>query len=237
MVWTFSIDDRPRAPYGISMNCFPSHNPSVPAENTRCAQPQNDWTAAAHRLGVELTKGPVRTRNGRAGDRLVSDLVRRGLVESRGAGWLRLTEAGRAAFPTNRCARWRQAFDMIWIDLDQQRARVCSGTGLSESFACDARPEAWRSASAALCRPCVFAPRRARVPVQIVRGAIASSNLSEPLPPECLTLEETIDLAPAREHSDWQRFMSGYWPGVGATDTFPAARIGYPGLTVERRYA
>lgn len=215
------------------MNCFPSHNPSVTAENARCAQPQNDWTAAAHRLGVELTKGPVRTRNGRAGDRLVSDLVRRGLVEARGAGWLRLTEAGRAAFPTNRCARWRQAFDLI--DLDADVLRACSGSAVGAG--CDARPEAWRSASAALCRPCLFAPRRARVPVQIVRGAAASSNLAEPLPPECLTLEETIDRAPAREHSDWQRFMSGYWPGVGATDTFPAARIGYPGLTVERRYA
>ena len=51
------------------------------------------------------------------------------------------------------------------------------------------------------------------------------------------SLEETIRRAPARERDGAHHYQQGYWPGIGTTDPWPAARIGYPGHEVRRVYA
>jgi len=207
------------------MNNAISPNPSIPAENAVCQDAPNRWTAEAWALGRRLLRGPVRTRNGRADDRLVSDLVRMGMVERRGGGWLRITDAGRAAFPNNRCA---------------QRARACKAFAPHVGGSCDSRPACWRSASASLCRPCEPAPapsRRARAPEQIVRGR--TTNVADRIDMKvgAPTLDDLLNLAPMRDRSETDPGY-GWWPDVGATDKFPAARVGYPtGPKVERQYA
>lgn len=208
------------------MQCAPSYNPSIASESAFCQQAPERWTQAAWTLGIRLLQGPLRTRNGRAGDRLVSDLVRRGLVESRGAGWLRLTDEGRAQFPRNRCAR-----TALGLELDRTHLRACfPATGpLRGRMACDDRPAAWRSAAAALCRRCdpepaPATPRRGRVPVQVVRGDQRSNVAPLPADVGAPALEDLLRRAPAH---DFERQGGYHWPGLGFTDPWPATRIGY----------
>jgi hypothetical protein len=242
----------------MSMNNVASMNPSLPAENAQCAAPASRWNQLAHLVGAHLAKlGTGRAiRHTKPGELLgvLDDLVRRGMVaRSRGA-WYRITDAGLLAFPSERCARWRQAFDMIWIDLDAQRARVCASlprTDLDPSLGlCDSRPDAW-ACLFSHSEPCTPhrtpaepfpTSTRRRVPVQVVRS-VFTTNVAEfdgsqgETVPSIPSLEETIRRAPARELDGAHHYQQGYWPGIGMTDPWPATRIGYPGHEVRRVYA
>lgn len=237
----------------MSMNNVASMNPSLPAENAQCAAPASRWNQLAHLVGAHLAKlGTGRAiRHTKPGELLgvLDDLVRRGMVaRSRGA-WYRITDAGLAAFPTERCARWRQAFDMIWIDLDAQRARVCASlprTDLDPSLGlCDSRPDAWARLFSP-SEPCTPhrtpaepfpSARRAKGPVQIVLGE-TRSNVPGHCPADgAPSLDEILARAPARELDGAHHYQQGYWPGIGMTDSWPATRIGYPGHEVRRVYA
>lgn len=201
------------------MHCVASYNPRVSAEHQFCQQAPERWTQAAWALGIRLLAGPVR---GRRTDPLVADLVRRGLVESRGAGWLRLTAEGRAQFPRNRCARTG-----LGLELDRTHLRACTGPSMSARWlGCDSRPAARRSADAALCRRCDPEPapaRRARVPVQVVLGE-QRSNVPGRLDVGAPALLDVLRRAPAH---DFDRDGGYHWPGLGPTDPWPATRIGY----------
>jgi hypothetical protein len=229
-----------------------SLDPSIPTENATCIRAGNQWTADAHRLGAALAKrGTGRAMRLATAEALtggwhrgvVADLKRRGMI-SVTRGWVRITDAGLAAFPLNRCARWRQAADWpsgaaFMIDLDSQRARACGPLPRTDLAACDSRPAAWRSVSAHLCQPCRCAsPARTKVPAQVVRGwSVGNVLKTDRLDPTLAipSLEDVLRRAPAR---DRDAGPSGWWPGVGPTDKHPATRIGYPnGLRIEREYA
>lgn len=241
----------------MSMNNVASMNPSLPAENAQCAAPASRWNQLAHLVGAHLAKlGTGRAiRHTKPGELLgvLDDLVRRGMVARSRGGWYRITDAGVLAFPSEACDAFKLApegLPVFWLNVNAQPRRRCAAPRVALAGVCDIRPESWAELFSHT-EPCTphrtpaelfqTARRARRTPVQIVHGTphnIAPDlGLSGHDLGNVPSLEETIDRAPAREHSDWQRFMSGYWPGVGATDTFPAARIGYPGLTVERRYA
>jgi hypothetical protein len=215
------------------MHCMPSTDPQADlARTARCQVEQNSWTAAATKLGLALLARTVRTTSELAPRALVADLVRMGLVERRSSGWLRITDAGRAAFPTERCGGAGVEFGRCWDSHEWGRLG-----------ACDSRPEAWRSASASLCRRCDHAPerpRRSRVPVQVVRS-VFTTNVAEfddskrETAPAIPSLADVMRRAPA---FDCPREGGYRWPGHGDTDNHPATRIGYPtGPRIERKYA
>lgn len=227
--------------------CTISPNPSIPAENATCAAPGNQWTETAHAVGAAFARQGL-GRAERIGRQAVpgqvwavmKDLERRGLLSCQRGGWWRITQRGLELFPLNRCARWRQAFDMLWIDLDAQRARVCGPlprTDLAREpslGSCDVRPTTWQLMFAH-DRECWFQPKRAerptrRVPEQIVRS-VFTTNVAEFNDPKREThvripsLEDVLRRAPA---DDFAR---------GDVDLFPATRIGYPtGPRIERTY-
>ena len=206
------------------MQCTISSNPSIPAENAFCQQAPERWTAAAWALGRRLLKGPMRTRAGWAGSRggLIDDLRVRGLVEIRGAGWIRITEQGRAQFPSQAC--WEYPPETPDCHGSHEWGRLA---------VCDARPDPWKmSAPDVFRRACDVQPKREprpsrRVPEQIVRsdrGLLPGASFDPELkiPP----LADTIRRAPA---DDFAR---------GDVDMWPATRIGYPtGPSIKRNYA
>ena len=228
------------------MHCTISSNPSIPAESATCAAPGNQWTETAHTVGSHFARlGLGRAeRIGRDSVHgqvwgVLKDLERRGLMSCQRGGWWRITQRGLELFPLTRCARWRQAFDMIWVDLDQQRSRVCAAlprTDLTPGLGvCDARPTTWQLMFVHT-RECWFQPKREprpsrRVPEQIVRSLI-TTNVAEfndskrETHARIPSLEDVLRRAPA---DDFAR---------GDVDMWPATRIGYPtGPSIKRNYA
>lgn len=229
-----------------------SSNPSIPGENARCvSDPANDWTETAHRIGLHFARrGTGRAeRIGRQDVpgsvwNVMLDLERRGLLSRARGGWWRITDQSVALFPLNRCARWRQAFNMLWIDLDQQRARVC-WPAVAPLAGCDPRPTSW-ALMFTHTNTCWYpAPRperpSRRVPEHVVRGW--TTNVAEFDDPEREThahipsLADIMRHAPEHDRSEADP-SGGWWPEIGPTDKFPAARVGYSsGPRIERSYA